>query len=177
MCRNIGTRRFMKNAERELASALATAVILRLAKCWQIIKRRAEASLNETANLSLREFWILLAASSNAPVSQKQIASHLGLNQNVIVLLLDRLENSGHVRRSRNPENRREQFVGLTSKGKAVVRSVLADQAKRHRAILAPLSDDRIKTVFDAAQSILSFESDTSGKKGRSKIAAAKRAV
>jgi len=28
----------MKNAEGELASALATAVILQLAKCWQIMK-------------------------------------------------------------------------------------------------------------------------------------------
>jgi len=165
----------MKRAERELGSALATAVILHLAKFWQIVKRRADTLVHQTVNLSLREFWILLAASRSTPVTQKQVASHLGLNENVIVLLLDRLEKSGHARRSRNPENRREQFVRLTPKGKTVVRSLLADRAKYHRAILAPLSDQLIKTVFDAAQSILVFEDTASAERVRSSTGNRKR--
>lgn len=89
----------MKNAtDPELASALATAITLRIAKCWQIVKRRAEAVIHEIAHISLREVWVLLAASGAAPVTQKQIANHLDLNENVIVLLLDRLEKSGHGR-------------------------------------------------------------------------------
>jgi DNA-binding MarR family transcriptional regulator len=145
-------------AERELGAVLSVAVILHLGKVWRIIERRAETVVRQSVNLSLREFWVLLAASSAKPVTQKQIAKHLGLNQNVMVLLLDKLEKRGYVRRSRNPDNRREQFVRLTAKGRPVVRALLDDHAKHHRTILAPLSDALIRTIFEAARSVLAFE-------------------
>ena len=164
-----------KAAERELTSVLSVAVILHLAKCCQIVNRRAETVARHSVNLSLREAWVLLAASSPRPVTQKQIAKHLGLNQNVIVLLLDKLEKSGHVRRVRNPDNRREQFVRLTGKGRRVVRSLLGDRAKYQRMILAPLSDDLIRTISDAARSVLAFEAARSSKDGRPNIEFGKR--
>jgi len=99
------------------------------------------------------------------------------LNQNVIVLLLDRLEDSGHVQRSRNPDNRREQFVRLSPKAKVVVRSVMAGPSQVSSSDSRPLNDDLIETIFDAAQLILSFESATKGRRGRSKVTVRKRAV
>jgi DNA-binding MarR family transcriptional regulator len=147
-----------KAAERELAAVLSAALILHLAKVSRIVRRRAEAVVRQSVNLSLREFWVLLAASAAKPVTQKQIAKHLGLNQNVIVLLLDKLEKSGHVRRVRNPDNRREQFVRLTAKGKPIVGALLGDRTKYHRMILAPLSDERIRTIYNAALAVLAFE-------------------
>jgi DNA-binding MarR family transcriptional regulator len=74
------------------------------------------------------------------------------------VLLLDHLENSGHVRRVRNPANRREQFVRLTPKGTAVTRRVLASKTKFYRAVFAPLDDALIRELFKAAQVLLAFE-------------------
>jgi DNA-binding MarR family transcriptional regulator len=126
--------------------------------------------VRQSVNLSLREAWVLVAASSPRPVTQKQIAKHLGLNQNVIVLLLDKLEKSGHARRVRNPDNRREQFVRLTPKGRPVVRALLNDHAKHHRLILAPLSDDLIRTILEAARAVLAHEARNSGKEGRSGV-------
>jgi len=159
-----------KAAERELTSVLSVAVILHLAKVSRIVKRRAETVVRQSASLSLREAWVLVAASSPRPVTQKQIAKHLGLNQNLIVLLLDKLEKSGHVRRVRNPDNRREQFVRLTARGRPVVRALLDDHTKHHRMILAPLSDDLIRTIFDAARTVLAHEARDSGKEGRSGV-------
>ena len=101
----------------------------------------------------------MLAARCRKPVTQKQIARHLALNENVLVLLLDRLEKSGHVQRVRNPENRREQFVRLTAKGKDVARRVLNDKTKFYRTVFAPLDDASIQEVFKAAQTVLAFES------------------
>jgi DNA-binding MarR family transcriptional regulator len=164
-----------KPGERELGAVLSLAVILHLAKVSGIVKRRAETLVRQSVNLSLREFWVLLAASSAKPVTQKQIARYLGLNQNVIVLLLDKLEKSGHVRRFRNPDNRREQFVRLTVKGRRVVHALLDDRAKHHRTILAPLSDDLIWTIFGAARAVLAFEARRSGKSGRQGLDTGKR--
>jgi DNA-binding MarR family transcriptional regulator len=148
-------------AERELESALAVAGFLQLTKCTLIISQRIAKEAARQFSLSAREIWILLAARSEKPVTQKQVAKHLALNENVLVLLLDRLEKSGHVRRARNPENRREQFVRLTPKGKAVTRRVLAAKAKIYRTVFAPLDETLIQVVFKAAQDILAFEATT----------------
>src|SRR5580704_2815166 len=145
-------------AERELESALAVAGFLQLTKCTLIISQRVAKEAARQFSLSAREIWILLAARSGKPVTQKQIARHLALNENVLVLLLDRLEKSGHVRRVRNPENRREQFVRLTSRGTAATRRVLAAKTKFYRMAFAPLDDTLIEAVLKAARDILAFE-------------------
>jgi len=144
--------------EQELELALAVAGFLQLTKCTLILQQRVAEEAARQFALSAREIWILLAARAEKPVTQKQIARHLALNENVLVLLLDRLETSGHVRRVRNPENRREQFVRLTAKGKAAARRVLAAKTKFYRTVFAPLDDTRIQAVFNAAQDILAFE-------------------
>jgi DNA-binding MarR family transcriptional regulator len=147
-------------AERELESALAVAGFLQLTKCTLIISQRVAREAARQFGLSAREIWILLAARSEKPVTQKQIARHLALNENVLVLLLDRLEKSGHVRRVRNPENRREQFVRLTPKGKTASQRVLSAKAKFYRTVFAPLDDGFLEALFKAAQGVLAFEAN-----------------
>lgn len=155
-------------AEPELESALAVAGFLQLTKCTLIISQRVAKQVPQQFGLGAREIWILLAARCRKPATQKQIARHLALNENVLVLLLDGLEKSGHARRIRNPENRREQFVRLTPKGETVVRRVLTEKAKLYRTIFAPLNDAFIQTVFKAAKTILSFEAAAARRSRRS---------
>jgi len=152
-------------AERQLESALAVAGLLQLTKCTLIISQRVAKQAARQFSLSAREIWILLAARSGKPVTQKQIARHLALNENVLVLLLDRLEKSGHVRRVRNPANRREQFVRLATKGKAVTRRVLAAKTEFYRTVFAPLDDAFLQKLFKAAQNILAFEATRSARR------------
>jgi DNA-binding MarR family transcriptional regulator len=164
MCRNIGTPKMARSepVERELDSALAVAGFLQLTKCTLIIKQRVAKESARQFGLSAREIWILLAARCGKPVTQKQIAKHLALNENVLVLLLDRLEKSGHVLRVRNPANRREQFVRLMAKGRDVTRRVLTAKAKFYRTVFAPLDDAFIQALFKAAQVVLVFEATRS---------------
>lgn len=74
------------------------------------------------------------------------------------MLLLDRLEKSGHARRVRNPANRREQFVRVTLKEENVARRAVTERAKFYRTVFAPLDDTFIQAVFKSAKTILSFE-------------------
>jgi DNA-binding MarR family transcriptional regulator len=145
-------------SEPELESALAVAGFLQLTKCTLIIKRRVAEEAARLFGLSAREIWILLAARGRKPVTQKQVARHLVLNENVLGSLLDRLEQRGHIRRLRNPENRREQFVRLTDKGKTVARRVLTARATVYRTVFAPLDDAVIQSLIKAAQDFLAFE-------------------
>lgn len=141
-----------------MSPALTEARILLLAKCSRIVTDRAEAVVRRVAKLSLREAWVLLAASGPTPMTQKQLASHLAINPNTLVILLDGLEKSRHVQRLRNLENRREQFVRLTPKGKSVVRRLLTGKKTSYRTILAPLDDRMITAVFEAAERLLAAE-------------------
>ena len=161
MCRNVGTPRDMQSqpAERELELALAVAGFLQLTKSTLVVRQRVARETARQFGLCAREIWILLAARCTKPVTQKQIAKHLALNENVLVLLLDGLEKSGHVQRVRNPSNRREQFVRLTAKGKAITRRVLAEKTKFYRTVFAPLDDALIQVLFRAARDVLAFES------------------
>lgn len=143
---------------RELESVLAVDGLLQLTKCALIINQRVAKVAALLFSLSAREIWILLAARSGKPVTQKQIAKHVGLNENSLVLLLDRLEERGHIRRVRNPENRREQFVRLTDKGKTVARRALAAEARVCRTVFAPLDDAFVQALIKAVQDVLAFE-------------------
>jgi len=137
-----------RTGDRDLASTLSVAGFLQLTKCTRIIKRRAEATTRRFLNLSVREVWVLLAANCAQPVTQKQIATHVSLNQNLIVQLIDKLEQSGHVQRVRNPANRREHFVRLTRKGTAAAHRLLANRDAYYRIILAPFDDALIHTIL-----------------------------
>lgn len=54
-------------------------------------------------------------------LSQLTIAELLGINPNVMVLVIDSLEKRRLVKRQRNPKNRREQLVVLTAKGRGAL--------------------------------------------------------
>ena len=153
-----------ETGEQALELALAKASILQLIKCTDLIKRRTEAVVQRKARLQLRGLWVLVAAGSEAEVTQKQIAKHLALNQNAIVQVLDRLERSGHVRRIRNLLNRREQFVRLTPKGRSTLRYFFSEQAKIYRSVFAPLDEAKIAGILEAARILLSFETADSSK-------------
>lgn len=143
-----------------LELALAKASVLQLIKCTEVVKRRSEALLLQKAKLSLRGVWVLIAAGSEANATQKQLAKHLALNQNSMVQLLDALEKSGHVRRITNVLNRREQFVRLTPKGRAILRRLFAERASIYRAIFAPLDESKIAALVGAAEAFLAQNPD-----------------
>lgn len=155
------------SVDRELVAALSAAAMLRLELCARIVRRRVENALRRLFCLSLREAWVLLAANCHKPVTQKQIATHLTLNQNVMVSLVDKLESSGHVRRLRNPANRREQFVRLTAKGRTVVRRLLTERTNIYREALAPLDGASINALLERSQTFLAFESGKSIQSGK----------
>ena len=136
---------------------LRDAVVLRLNLAWAVVMERAERFTLERYEMTLRESWILRAAHSGE-YSQLTLADLLGINPNVMVLIIDRLERRGMVRRARNPKNRREQFVVLTDRGskmlarmrKATDFEVIFEPLnKRQRAELAALCDAILNTVGD----------------------------
>ncbi|WP_232835783.1 MarR family winged helix-turn-helix transcriptional regulator [Actinocorallia populi] len=89
-----------------------------------------------------REFVVLdVLADEDAP-SQQDLAHRLGINRTIMVRLLDRLQEAGHVTRTRNPANRRTHVLSLTEAGRAALdgmrHAVAARDARLTGALTAP---------------------------------------
>ena len=126
-----------------------------------IILERGEQYVREELKLpGLREAWILLTCYETR-LTQSEVAQVNGINPNVMVRQADALERRGYLKRVRNAKNRREYFLELTSKGKAVVHAWDRSWGKRPAAfetVLSPLTAETADDVRDLAIRVIDCE-------------------
>jgi MarR family transcriptional regulator, transcriptional regulator for hemolysin len=68
-----------------------------------------------------RHFYaIYLISKSPEPFTQKAMAEQLSVDKATMVRIADYLSNAGYINRKLNPNDRREQFLDLTKKGKNI---------------------------------------------------------
>ncbi|MFJ6718387.1 MULTISPECIES: MarR family winged helix-turn-helix transcriptional regulator [unclassified Streptomyces] len=82
-------------------------------------------------------------------VNLRDLGEALGSTPPSVSRLCDRLEAAGLVRRSRATANRREVEVRLSRSGLGVLASVRAARAKELETVLARLSGDERRALFD----------------------------
>lgn len=104
-------------------------------KVWLDARRRLDLAL-EPLGLRSREYW-LLAVAGAGDISQQEMAHLAGLDPSSLVGILDDLEKRGWVRRQRNPDDRRMQWVQRTEAGDDVFLQALP---LAHRAEAEQLS-------------------------------------
>jgi MarR family transcriptional regulator, lower aerobic nicotinate degradation pathway regulator len=87
-----------------------------------------------------RHYGVLAALSELGPVSQQTLADIFAVDRSTMVGFVDELERQGHVRRARNPADRRAYALELTDSGVVVQREAakLLEGCERH--YLDPLS-------------------------------------
>jgi DNA-binding MarR family transcriptional regulator len=84
-------------------------------KIWLEARQRLDRAL-APLELRAREFWLLaIAGAGNIP--QHEIADAFGLDPSSVVAVVDALERRGWLRRVRNPDDRRMQWVQRTEAG------------------------------------------------------------
>lgn len=93
-----------------------------------------------------REVGILFIANKQQ-VSQIEIAHILEVDKNTVRTFIDDLENLGLVIRQKNPNNRKENLILLTDKGKKVVGEIFDVVIKYEREFLPMFSDEEIETL------------------------------
>ncbi|MGW2958054.1 MarR family winged helix-turn-helix transcriptional regulator [Streptomyces sp. NPDC001220] len=86
-----------------------------------------------------RDFLVLDALTGHDWESQLDLAERLGINRTIMVGVIDRLEDRDEVRRTRNPDNRRQYVLSLTDRGREAVearRRAVAERDARLTAVL-----------------------------------------
>jgi len=99
---------------------------------------------------------VMAVVSKLAPVSQRAISDHLGLDASDVVGVLDILEQAGMVERGRDPDDRRRHAVVLTEAGERASRRLKALRSEVEARVLAGLEPDERGQLADLLARALS---------------------
>ena len=93
------------------------------------------------------QWWVLsaLSRSGNDGMMQVDLARLLEVGKVTVGGLIDRLEASGHVRRSADATDRRAKLVFITEQGFEVIRLMITVSAKVNRRSLKGLTPDEVR--------------------------------
>jgi MarR family transcriptional regulator, temperature-dependent positive regulator of motility len=125
------------------ASPNAGSMVL-LTRLAKVVYRR---SGEELLGMRLRRFVTLSYLRDHGRVPQQQMCEMLTIDANNLVLLLNELEQAGHVRRWRDPVDRRRHIVELTAAGRAALERAERAQESIESEVLAALSPAERETL------------------------------
>ncbi len=92
-------------------------------------------------DISSSEFVVLDTLADADADSQRELAERLGINRTIMVRLVDRLTDAGHVVRTRNPANRRSYVLSITDAGRAALENMRKVVSDRDAQVTAALDE------------------------------------
>jgi DNA-binding MarR family transcriptional regulator len=95
---------------------------------------------------------VMAVVTKLAPVSQRAISDHLGLDASDVVGVLDTLEKAGMVERRRDPDDRRRHAVVLTEAGEQASRRLAILRAQVEARVLARLEPEERRQLAELLQ-------------------------
>lgn len=120
-----------------------------------IISKRAEDWTRQAIGCTRREFWILLCVCRSR-LSQKQLSEALYMHPNAIVKLLDTMEKEkGLIKRTKEADNRRQNIIEPTKKGREAWRKCMDERSAALRHIFQPLTIEEAEQFRGFTLSIL----------------------
>ena len=112
-------------------------------KIGVLLEKAAEKRLAELG-LNTRTFFVLAAISGESPPSQKDLSRLLGIDPTLVVALIDELQESELVIRSRNPSDRRRYELRLTPEGYSKLARANAMMGEIEKDFFAPLTEHQL---------------------------------
>ncbi len=106
---------------------------------------RGDMDMNATDLAALR--MLIIREQRGQWVSPHDIARHLAISTASTTKLLDRLTDSGHLRRLPHPHDRRARIVVLSEAARSDFHRHFGERMRRMRAAMASYSDDELRTV------------------------------
>jgi DNA-binding MarR family transcriptional regulator len=88
-----------------------------------------------------------LSQLRNGPLPQQQLCFAMHLDPNNLVLLLNEMESAGHVRRMRDPADRRRHIVEITDDGRKALAASDAALNTVEDEVLGPLDASERETL------------------------------
>jgi DNA-binding MarR family transcriptional regulator len=119
--------------------SLADQVGYLLSKAHLRVHNAADEAL-APLGLTVKQYGLLTLLVHEGPVSQGRLGEVMKIDRTTMVTLIDDLERTGHVDRTRNPEDRRAYALAATAAGKRVQRRAATLMKRVYDETLSPLS-------------------------------------
>jgi DNA-binding MarR family transcriptional regulator len=109
----------------------------------------AFAELHGLQPADLRALVAIMSAEGNdAPLTAGQLRAQLGLSSGGASLVIDRLEQAGHIRRARDqPADNRIVHLRYTDQGRATGLAFFGSLGERANAVLDQFGDDELAVI------------------------------
>ncbi len=151
------------------AAEPSAAVEQRALLAWHVIRlatavrRAATQRFRRMFGVSMVEWLVIAHLAAEAPVSLTVLARSASLDTQRTALAVGQLAKRDLVSRTRNPANRREAQVALTSRGRAVFNAIIEnwlDQELTHGLSAVELASayDLVNRLADRAEQMLARE-------------------
>ncbi|MFD5599379.1 MarR family winged helix-turn-helix transcriptional regulator [Leucobacter sp. NPDC058333] len=88
---------------------------------------------------------LIIRAEEGSPVSPRDLSAHLRISTASTTKLLDRLTDSGHVRRAPHPSDRRARVIELTDAARQDFFRLFGPQLAAMRQAMAPFSEAELE--------------------------------
>ncbi|RSS83279.1 MarR family winged helix-turn-helix transcriptional regulator [Streptomyces sp. WAC06614] len=105
------------------------------------LHRIAAGRLLRELGLHPGQEFVMMHLWDNGPVRQSELIKSLGLDPSTVTKMLQRLEQTGHVRRSPDPSDRRASLVEATETSCGLLQQVRSAWAALERLTLAGLDE------------------------------------
>jgi len=125
---------------------------LRLLSCETVIEQELRSLLRKKFSVTLPQFDVLSELErAGSPLTMSQLSQELMVSNGNVTGVIDRLEKSGFVSRSRAEHDRRIQYIDLTAAG----RSQFNQMARQHERWLAEMLSDLSPAEMRQLQELL----------------------
>lgn len=121
-------------------------------KLHRLMKQRYAAEAN--IKLTVEEFILLTMIRAKTDQILQNIAIATGKNKSVVMRMIDSLEKKGLVKRTVNPEDRRENLLSITDMGEQVVAEYHKIEKKLSYELLKGIPDEKVEVFFEVIEEI-----------------------
>lgn len=121
-------------------------------KLHRLMKQRYAAEAN--IKLTVEEFILLTMIRAKTDQILQNIAIATGKNKSVVMRMIDSLEKKGLVKRTVNPEDRRENLLSITDMGEHVVAEYHKIEKKLSYKLLKGIPEEKVEAFFEVVEEI-----------------------
>lgn len=118
----------------------------------RLMKQRYAAEAD--VKMTVEEFILLSMIGAKTDQILQNISLATGKNKSVVMRMIDSLERKGLVRRTVNPDDRRENLLAITALGETVVNQYHDIEKRLSAELLEGISPDKVNAFFEVAEAI-----------------------
>lgn len=131
----------------------------KLGETGQQLMRRlhAKIELSMTYGITGSQFFVMKRIYEHGRVTVSALAEEIGVSLSAISALVDRLSKAGFIARSRDEEDRRLVWLGITPQGKEVLQTCLAVRREMMEKYVGQLSEEDLEQLLRIYEKLLAI--------------------